>query len=303
MRFITALIATLICFSEAGRGVALEGIGASTICAARAPSQASAAGLTKLSFCDTLLSTATIDLADTKNPAFRWFVEDQSGTIRITPSDVSSDGTGVAITAAHNINSAAPFANAQNYVGSAFSGDIYYEADIKFDPASYTGSETSWAAEWSPSIKWITQYDAGKAQPWRGIELDCIEQLPQSGSAQSLYTVYDENDYPTNGKYYGVSQNAGTYSGGTAYHTYGCLWKRAANHGGTGSFTWYVDNVQVFTLSYSSGSPSTGCNIGTESCAAGAFMDLDGDSIFLKLAGCAAHCPITYRNVHVWLAP
>ena len=120
------------------------------------PSNPTSTGFS-LVFSDDFTNPQTIDLNVTGNAGFKWYLTkffgyetEPASTIAFTPDGLVLTPTSV--TGSYNIATAAPANNAQGYVGNAFGGGAYFEAKIKFDPATVNFSQ-GFPAFWGFSIE------------------------------------------------------------------------------------------------------------------------------------------------------
>ncbi|MDD5675110.1 MAG: chitobiase/beta-hexosaminidase C-terminal domain-containing protein [Chitinivibrionales bacterium] len=131
------------------------------------PPLAAAAGYTVNTFSSTF-DIAQVDLNNTVNPGYNWYlsrfmgfgVTDSKGVMLNGDGSVSLENNGGVNT---GILTAGLDVNASSWVGTVFGGGGYFEAILKFDPASLSGN--GWPSWWSYPI----EHMAGVAQ-WPGQE-------------------------------------------------------------------------------------------------------------------------------------
>jgi hypothetical protein len=225
-------------------------------------------------------------------------------------TDVSGFGVG--------LQTAIPAANAQGWVGRAFGGGAYFEARIKFDPATINTADgvTSWPAFWSVAIEFLVgdssaaywpgqipgyyhfaendffeynlkrwygvNYYGGAVHDWYGTFNQCGNQwyCDVNNGETSVITVPPSTDW-------------------TQYHTVGQLWiKGTAANGNQGSILYYFDgqptsDTVTWVDSGDGTPPPTGDFI---------FSIIDKQHLMLVL-GTGVNEPFTIDWVRVWQLP
>lgn len=286
------------------------------------PAQARSAGYTTHTF-RSRFDPVSVDWNDERNAKFQWFRGRFFGYPPLERSALSKPDSGEqGITlgdsgrANYGVATAAPASSGPGWIGTAFGGGAYMEAELKFDPAaSRSAAQRGWPAFWSMAIEHLAGL-AGEQWPGqppgyrRFIEVDIFEyDLQRFGLPGDLYgsALHD---------WYGVFQHtcpSGYCARSTAnldvrmrtppgtdfsrYHRYGFLWI-PANAGQPGKAQFFFDGKPV-------GKPMTWVRAGdgspeTEMKTAG-FSVLDKDHLVLILGSGSAQ-PMTVRSVDVWQA-
>lgn len=261
----------------------------------------------------------TVDTKATKQSGFLWYNWDLFG-YKSDPDaiELNPDGSVTILgdkTGAHGkLVSAVQYRATNSFVGVAFGGGAYIEAELKFDPYGILRKDRKgWPAFWSLPLEGNVL--PGKFQ-WEGqpkgfvhsIEADFFEDIgsgPGSvlhsygASLHDWYGIYDKTCSP------GLCQVGMPYKDGlrvvpegtnfNQYHKYGFLWVPATPTS-NGYARFYFDGVQVgpeqkwiqFT---NQPPPPTG--------QPWAFGILDQQHIFLIL-GTSVGQPMTVKSVNVW---
>ncbi len=193
----------------------------------------------QLVFSDEFDSPSTIDLNYTATPGYKWYPELFLDSPSTPPSVIRVENGALTLltdTSGYGgVQTAMPANNEQGWIGRAFGGGAYFEARLKFDPATISTTARSWPSFWSIAIEFLAR--KGAAQ-WLG-------QVPG-------YVHYAENDFFEYNlkKWYGVN----TYGG--AIHDWYGTWNQCGNqwycevnnsYGGGSSFTNYVITVPAST--------------------------------------------------------
>lgn len=273
-------------------------------CSPGTPSQATAAGFTKLFLCQPFATNQAADIFATGNPGFQWYNNwvGPANEGAFPANQVTNDGTGITLGGGNSATGTLATAASINKTPPAFQGaaipnGFYVEGDIKYNPSDLgtAGDVVIWLAD-------IQRLTVAPTQR-RYLEIDCAEAYHTFGG-QVGNNVYD---WINVNQLYGYSYTGQSPPSAGVYHTYGCMWQPANQNGGTGTFTFYTDNVQKFQLTYSNAGINPTCNFfegGLSTC--GNFMDFDTDQVYLMInpggAASAANYP-TYRNLHVWVKP
>jgi hypothetical protein len=192
----------------------------------------------QLTFGDEFDSPSTIDLNYTGATGYKWYPQ-QFLNFAPTPSSTVRVENG-ALTLLTNVQgyglglqTAMPAQTADGWIGRAFGSGAYFEARIKFDPATVNASTspTSWPAFWANAIELLAQ--KGAAQ-WPG-------QVPG-------YLHFAEDDFFE----YNLKQWYGANTYGGAIHDWYGTWNQCNNQwycdinnapGGGSQFTNYVNTV------------------------------------------------------------
>lgn len=245
------------------------------------PSQAMAAGYTRLVFGDEFNSPDTVSPDGTGN--YNWYLTNFSNPNLSLPSwGYSIQGGYLQIlTDNSGYSDGLQTASATNTTQAWQHG--YFEASILF--CQYCSTGVAWPAFWSASINYATgQVPVGAPYP----ELDFMEYYTQPSyspwgvtGVQSAYetTLHQfTNSVPTT-----QVQNANNIprippnTDFSTWHTYGCLWT-------PNRVQWYFDNKLVSTVATGPGTQ---------------FTALEQNKMFLIL-GTGQYWPMYVDYVHVW---
>lgn len=222
-----------------------------------APDFAQAYGITQTSFFDDFDTLGTIDLNNTKNPNYKWFVDNSWPNVGgfpnsgwndilhgpLTPSNILSVNNSILTIAPISTHSARLFtatASGAGFVGNTFGGNGFYaEASIAFTPASATG----WISWWGVPIEWLV------GQVTKFNELDIFEALPADTGALGTLHEWDV----TTSSNVDISDQHGLPTPDSSFHQYGALWVPMSANGGTGHVEWYVDRQPKVHTDYTAG--------------------------------------------------
>jgi len=191
------------------------------------PAVASSWGYNALTFWDDFLTTGTIDVNNTCQPGYNWYVQST------LPQSASNPGGYVGPTGSR-------------LVGRTFKGGMYAEARLNFNPTKYF----DWWMQ--DSQLWLNYADNNNT----GVplmEVDFIENF-NAGSPAANYIQWNNN-------LAGTPATSGTYSVSdyTQFHKYGFLWVPASKNGGVGIFQTYLDGATQFTqVTYGASQSPTG---------------------------------------------
>jgi hypothetical protein len=245
-----------------------------------------------------------------------WYLTEFFGYPTTAASCVSVDAGVLAITCGGNGNyqmaTAGPVKTSQGWIGHAWGGGAYFEAQLAFD-ASLTSS--GWPAFWSMAIEHLA---AKGADQWPGqemnyehfIEVDFFE-YDTTGSSVDSYggAMHDWYGDYLDGGFRKVS-NQGTGSNFDNYlikvaaatdfsqfHRYGLLWIPGVN-GSQGSAQYYFDGTATTDLVTWTGPPAatpppSGTNV---------FSILDTQELAMIL-GTGPGWPLYVASVNVWQKP
>jgi hypothetical protein len=280
--------------------------------AASPPPEAAQVGYSTNTFSSNF-TTATVDLKNTKNKGFQWYLWDLY-SVHPNPANVvlNSDGT-VTLLGTPQFNgqlvTAVPYAATNTFAGNAFGGGAYFEAEMKFDPQTVQAATQGWPAFWALSIEGngygSTQWPGQSAGYVHSVETDFFEKMrysPQTpagygGSLHDWYGIYKQTcskgfcEETSSTGYRPVP--AGTDF--TQFHRYGFLWVPAtASSAGYAKF--YIDDQQL--------GPAQNWQLYTNQPPPAAdqpwaFGVLDQRHQFLIL-GTGPSQPLTVRAVNVW---
>lgn len=219
------------------------------------PSQAVSAGYNQLTFSSTFYND--VDFNETYTQGWQWYVWNFFGNAHANASTINSDGSLLLspVTPGVNTNLATAAVANGSFVGTAFGGGAYIEAQLKFDPAT-VNTANGWPSFWSMSIEHLANLST---EGWVGqvagyihfIENDFMEWLNNSNNiyVATLHDWYGVYQTTCPASAYCNSQQAsflttGASSIGTGYHTYGMLWIPATS-GTSGSVQYYFDGNAI----------------------------------------------------------
>jgi len=286
-------------------------------CAPAAPSYVAAAGYHTNVFstdCDGW------DVSPDGSGGHDWYLTQFFGSPTTPGSCVSVDGgvltidadqSGCGGNANGNLATAGPASNAQGYVGNAWGGGAYFEAQLAFDP---TLTSSGWPSFWAMAIEHL----AGRgADQWPGqasgyahfIETDFFEfdttWAPDQygGAMHDWFGQYTSGGY-TNDSNDGSGSNFDDFVIGvpsstdfTQFHRYGFLWIPSVG-GNPGSAQYYFDGTATTDLvTWNGPPPATPPPSGSD-----VFSILDQDHLAVLL-GTGPGWPMQVRSVDVWQAP
>jgi hypothetical protein len=295
------------------------GLFAPVIHAASAPPAAAEVGYTVNSFSSTF-STATVDLKNTKNRGYQWYLWDLFGNTADPNAVVlNGDGTatllGTTVAQYGQLVTAVQYTATNSFVGSGFGGGAYIEAELKFDPKQVAAAANvnNWPAFWALQIE--GNITPGAAQ-WIGqesgyvhsLEADFFEaghyspQTPKTGYGGSLHDWYGIANKTCNPGLCQADMPWGTAlrlapvaTDYTQFHRYGFLWVPATQTS-LGYAEYFFDGEQMgvatkWQLFTGQAPPAIG--------RPWAFGILDQRHMFLIL-GTGKSQPLTVRSVNVW---
>lgn len=278
-----------------------------------APSAASGAGyLTETFAINQNFSSANVDLAKTYAQGFQFyywnfFSETVSSTAvvnadgSITVKDGPSNGT--LVSAAQTVGS--PF-----FVGTAFGGGAYFEAELSFDP-NLVNNANGWPAWWGFSLE---KASSGIGDQWAGqaagydhwVEPDFFESYEGSSTfydrtVHEFYGIWNTTNCPPVGGTCQIQNTSTTTPSGSpnfnTYHKYGFLWV-PATASVSGSLCWYFDGVQQGScVTYSQFTNQSPTPVGQP----WAYGVIDQQHILISL-GSGSSSPMTVKSVKVWQA-
>lgn len=304
-------------FALTAATVLINSIAAPSATAGPVPAPAAQAGYNLNSFSSDF-TKSSFDVDDSKNRGFSWYFWDLFGYqadpkgVQLNPDgSVTLDGDSSG--ASGQIVSAVQYRATNSFVGTAFGGGAYIEAELKFDPQAVNKAANKhfWPAFWGLPME--GNLIAGAAQ-WKGqpngymhaVETDFMEAFPNQpapnrygGSMHDWYGIMNE----TCG--HGLCQVGMPYSMGmrvtpigtdfTQFHRYGFLWIPATAQA-RGYAKFYFDGEQV-------GAPQEWDKFQDQAPdpvnKPWAFGVLDQQHMFLIL-GTGKNQPMTVRSVNVW---
>lgn len=282
------------------------------------PSQATAFGLTTLTFDDDFLSTSTIDLSNTGSPGFNWYLKQAwpniptsaspwgawASATTTSPSVISLSGSNIVLSSEATgndvvLSTACSASNAQGYNGQVFGGQsAYYEFSMATD---ITNANVQALARdpigWGVSIDFLT----GASNNF--CEMDICEIFATGpGTVLPLFAIHDwatnsstvtANNYNTNFSNTLGSPNLNTLN------KYGCRIIVPADNAGTGLVDFYFNNTHLTanSITFSATGPSSGA---TPSNPNGIFNGLATQKMVLILS-CGLNWPASYDYFRVWV--
>lgn len=282
-----------------------------------APSPASSAGYTALTFGDEFDSLASVNTGTTANSTKKWSnylpfdgaVMPSSCFTQGSWTDsrgVTSPSVLTIVQDRFNYNQGLYSVDGRN--GAGFAQQYgYFEARICHPAQQIVGGDTmpsmsgGWPSWWSLAKRHImygTELKVGGTIDY--LELDFHEYFTSAAQSATygnrlIGTVHDWHNGQdwrnTDGHQYGDHMTGGP----DVWHIYGCLWK-------PGSITWYLDGVQQHSISYSSNAaPSPNNSTSGYVMPSGTFQiaDLDSQGVALVL-GTGKGYPMHVDWVRVW---
>jgi hypothetical protein len=227
------------------------------------PPQAATAGYKTLTFSTGPFTTANVDQNQTYGHGFQWYfwnLDDVSSSS--SWGRINGDGSFTATNGNYNgtITSAAHAASSPNFVGTAFGGGAYFEAELAFDKDQVDVAH-GWPAWWTLSLEHTLSTSAPFRDQWPGApanyehfgEWDLFEYVNGQNRPMTYNgTVHDwsgvfgktcapgECDFATNG-------NSCLVPWGTdfkQFHRYGGLWIPATDTT-PGSLTYFFDDRKI----------------------------------------------------------
>jgi hypothetical protein len=252
-------------------------ISAGTFVASSVPPQAAAVGYNTQTFYSSM-AAADFDLAEAYTTGKKWYLGNFQGSTP-PPSATVTFGQNYAVVGGNNATSIICTAGASGapgtglWVGTAFGGGAYFEAEFAFDPAqtaanngSVGGGYGSWPAFWSDTLEQfltmtpVVDQWPGQATGYESyVEPDFFEY--QSGGAigsveqfgSSIHQGYGiwNSTCPPGYCVITASENgtAPTGTRWTEYHRLGALWV-PATVSTSGYMSFYLDGVLYNTVTW-----------------------------------------------------
>lgn len=280
------------------------------------PAAARKAGYTVNTFSsESDFSARTVDQQLSDASGFKWYNSNIVPQYGRQPENnlFNEDGSVTTFSPAAGLGlvTAANTQQAPGYIGKAFGGGGYFEAELKFDPAAVRLGEKQWPAFWAVSLEssaslagqhWVGQ-EAGYNHT---VEFDVFEFLyPFSqrtnvygAAAHDFFGVYGKTCPPARCKI-DSKNNERVVPLGTdwrQYHRYAMLWV-PATAASRGLLQVYFDGLPIGSAirwdRFTNQAPSLTAS------SALAFGEVDLQHLILIL-GAGKSAPITVRSVHVW---
>jgi beta-glucanase (GH16 family) len=188
-----------------------------------APAQAAAAGFTRLAFSEDFNDTSGIDMADSRQPGFNFYIHRPFGRPN-QPTNLFSVANSVLTLQSlsgpnDGLHSTCGIGNNQ-WVGFGAAGGAYFEASLSMGPKP-TGAP-GWPSFWAMAAE--HEWASGLQNSF--VEVDFFEKIPDAGR----YTIaMHQWTYPgpTHGAqtFHLPAPGAGSDTFFSAFHTYGTLWQ------------------------------------------------------------------------------
>lgn len=287
------------------------------------PAVAAGAGFNTLAFWDGFDSIHTIDVNNTLQPGFNWYL-----TNTIIPQD-NPDGTQAAGTtqAPSSIgisNSVLSFTPSQpsggwltntgytgtggaRYVGTPIAAaGGYFECKMAFDPfftnpgPKFDYPNNFWPAFWMQDAIQGLHINDQNTSPTKAGEVDFFEFFGYNPNTDHYFTGMITHEWTDN---INAASGTGHFTlapdSWTGMHTYGCLWLTQTQNGGTGIIKRYFDGAYVTggDLTYTSAGTSPECN---QNCYTGVFSSLDTSAGFSLQIGSGHNWTMNVDYVGVW---
>jgi hypothetical protein len=291
-----------------------------SVTAAQAPAGAASAGYTENTFSSDFSST-TVDLENSAKPGFSWYPWNLFGRhTNLSAITLNSDGS---VTLAGDTTgpngelvTSAGADNSSKFVGTAFGGGAYIEAELKFNPDDVASAGTKgWPSFWSLEIsgsvlKSQSQWPGQPSGYQHSVEVDFFEYLylpynvPRNIYGAGMHEWYGIQ-HVTCGRGLCAQHMPGNEpkrptperTDFTQYHRFGFLWVPATDNK-SGYARYYFDGKTVGqdrTWTKYADQPPPPTN------QSWAFGRLDQQHQVLIL-GTGINEPMTVRSVNVWQA-
>lgn len=281
------------------------------------PAAARSAGYTLNTFStNSSFNATTVDRSITNGTGFQWYYWNYFGaTPAATQAVPNADGSITVNNAVGTLNgalvSAAAIAGAPYYVGTAFGGGAYIEAEVAFD-ANSVDMSTGWPSWWTMALEHL---DNDHGDQWTGqaagyqhfIEVDTFEYNRKRGSNTyggslhdwyGIFNVTCQAFCAADSDFASGTKAVPPQTDWSLYHRIAMLWVPATS-GSSGSVTFYFDDEPM-------GSPVTYSQFTGQApppggAAAWTFGILDQQHLVL-IFGTGSSTPIKVRSVNVWQA-
>ncbi len=283
-----------------------------------APPQAVVAGYNENTFSSRF--EGDIDLQNENTSGYNWFLKKFFGGAATQPAELRvKKGDGVTLYAANKpsfyvLATAAPLASKNRWVGKAFGGGGYFEAELKFDPMDVLNpANKGWPSFWGMAVEHMASLPE---QQWAGqpkgfshfIEVDFLEYLMAKREGLNTYggnmhewsgiwktTCPREQYCHVQLPYAQAKKSVPEQTDFREYHKFGFLWIPAtATQKGSGRY--YFDGKPIGSTvewdPYTGQPPAQGKQ-------GWSFGILDRQHLVLLL-GTGARQPMTVKSVNVW---
>jgi hypothetical protein len=223
--------------------------------------------------------TATIDLNNTKAAGFNWYVNSYfpvQNNWWNSGFNSKSAATAGQFSASNGVMTFSPLGNSDllstcvwngsTVIGTTFAGGFYLDVMASFDPILAGDTSHSWPAVWMLPVEFL---NGGSGISGHVVDTSVFEAYPVAGGTlclskcQLLMGAHDEQAGQTSRTPQYVPDVTttmapafGTFSW-TSLHHYQFLWVPQAKNGDSnGILSWWIDNVPMVTITYSSTSRS-----------------------------------------------
>lgn len=275
------------------------------------PAAAASYGFNTLTFYDDFNSLSTIDVNNTMQPGYKWYVQSlvlgtypTNTLIAFAPSSfsvASSILTYTPNTPVGDPNSGgniycAGFKSDNTFVGNTIAPTGWYaECRMSYDPSKVSGNWFPAFWMWDKSIMLNSATNTAYGTH-RYSEFDIFESYGTSGTG---YVDWDWSSPST--QVSNTNSNLGVPSPvDSGFHKYGLLWVPQAKNGGTGLIQRYIDGVHypAGDVTYSSSTISSNATTGaTTGWMSGADASTQGFTVQLQTG---SNCPINVDYVQIW---
>jgi hypothetical protein len=279
------------------------------------PAAAAAAGFRLHTFAtNATFSASTVDMDRTYAPGFQWYFPNYFGTHQPSSStsfnpDGSVTTSGQRMFSNGNLATMGQISTPPYFVGTAFGGGGYFEAEFRFDPSAVDNRNDGWPAFWNQTLESVLVLPGyqwpGQAPGYtHNVELDTFEfygdhPFSYGASVHDWWGVHNVTCKNHCGYVSSPLWNTKIVPLGTdwrKYHRVAALWIPAAK-GADGSISFFFDDRQMgpairfskFTNQPPPPGPSASWTFG-------AIDQLHLIPIF----GAGLKAPITVRSVNVW---
>lgn len=243
-------------------------------------------GYTTLAFEDDFTDPGTIDLADTRQPGFNWYLKGQSEAVA-RPQDITVADSVITITRPDTPAGVPEPFGLHSHVPGTTVGKAwrfgYFEARMKWDPALALhgfGWPAFWGRDWDGGANWtITS------------ELDIFEAYHET--AQPFVGAYSGTIHNWAGDHYSNAPNTSgvvpSWTNWDTWHTYGALWE-------PGRVQWFFDGQPLHSQEYGPDKAPVPNGWGLP---VGAFTEFDKRPQYL-IFGAGDQWPLSVDYIRVW---